>query len=197
MKFYCIFPGSFPGYQVNRQFQYSKFRNEPSSDGQFSHSSPRKNSPATSITSDLESHWIGSHTKIHRKESGNTKVDHKPLIDLSDEIDTSSADANKPTTPSEISSLFDSLLSNTGTPYGNIELAKPLIREAGSAPDPFEINTTYAKLVRPQALPGQAKQKANPPSRPKPIVYRRTTSTESQPSSEVLCPKFSYEVYEF
>ena len=111
-------------------------------------------------------------------------MDDKPLIDLSDETDTSSADANKPTTPSEISSLFDSLLSNTATPYGNVELAKPLIREAGSAPDPFEINTTYAKPVRPQALPGQAKQKANPPSRPKPIVYRRTTSTESQPSSE-------------
>ena len=79
-------------------------------------------------------------------------MDDKPLIDLSDETDTSSADANKPTTPSEISSLFDSLLSNTGTPYGNVELAKPLIREAGSAPDPFEINTTYAKPVRPQAL---------------------------------------------
>ena len=139
-------------------------------------------SPATSITSDLESHWIGSHTKIHRKESN--KVDDKPLIDLSDETDTSTADAAKPTTPNEISSLFDSLLTNTSSPYGNIELAKPLIRDSGSAPDPFEVNVTYSKPARPQEMPGQAKPKATPPSRPKPIVYRRTTSVESQHSSE-------------
>ena len=126
---------------------------------------------------------IGSHTKIHRKES-NKVVDDKPLIDLSDETENSEANANKPTTPSEISSLFDSLLSDTSTHYGNVDLAKPLIRESGSAPDPFELNPVYSKPARPQELPGQAKPKTNPPSRPKPIVYRRTTSTESQPSSE-------------
>ena len=106
------------------------------------------------------------------------------MIDLSDETDTSTPDVNKPTTPSEISSLFDSLLSNVTSPYGNVELAKPLIRDAGSAPDPFEINVTYSSPVKPQESPSQAKSKVNPPSRPKPIVYRRTTSTDSQPSSD-------------
>ena len=187
--------GPFPSYQASRQFQYSKFRNEPGTERQFSHTSPshgrraspsshrRKTSPPTSITSDFDSHWIGSHTKIHRKES-NKVVDDKPLIDLSDETDNSEANANKATTPSEISSLFDSLLSDSTTHYGNVDLAKPLIRETGSAPDPFELNPVYSKPVRPQESPGQAKTKPNPPSRPKPIVYRRTTSTESQPSSE-------------
>ena len=186
----------FPSYQASRQFQYSKFRNEPGSDRQFSntaspssgrHASPsshrRKTSPPTSISSDFHSHSIGSHTKIHRKES-NKVVDDKPLIDLSDETDNTEANANKPTTPSEISSLFDTLLSDTSTHYGNVDLGKPLIRETGSAPDPFELNPVYSKPARPQELPGQAKPKPNPPSRPKPIVYRRTTSTESQQSSE-------------
>lgn len=174
----------FPSYQASRQFHYSRFRNEPAPENQFSRSSPRKSSPATSITSDLENHWIGSHTKIHRKDSGNTKVEDKPLIDLSDETESSQSDSNKPTTPSEISSLFDSLLANTASPYGNVDLAKPLIKEAGSTPDPFEISAVYSKPVRPQELPDQAKPKPNTPSRPKPIVYRRTTSSESQQSSE-------------
>ena len=159
-----------------------------------SHPSPRrKANPPTSISSDFENHWIGSHTKIHRKESNKVVDDKplidkplidKPLIDLSDETDTSTTDTNKPTTPSEISSLFDSLLTNTSH-YGNLELAKPLIRDSGSAPDPFEVNVTYSKPpARPQEMPGQSKAKATPPSRPKPIVYRRTTSVESQHSNE-------------
>lgn len=138
---------------------------------------------------DLERSWpmTSGHTKVYRKESN-----EKPLIDLSDDTDGGSVsnNANRPSTSSEISSLFDSLLTGTSSAYGNLVLPQPLIKDSGAQQDPFEINTAsmYSRTTKPIETDSKAKQsqppRQTPPSRSKAIVYRRTTSIDSQHSQD-------------
>lgn len=120
-------------------------------------------------------------------------VNEKPLIDLSDDIDGGSGadNSNKATTPSEISSLFDSLLTGTTSQYGNLGLPQPLIRDSGTQQDPFEINLAsgYKKTTEADVKQTPPPRQSPPPkqtltTRPKPIVYRRTTSIDSQHSQD-------------
>ncbi|KAL4220792.1 non-membrane spanning protein tyrosine kinase [Mactra antiquata] len=168
------------GYATSRQFHYAKFQNESA------HDEPQySRSPKVSNTSqdprDLEKSWpvASGHSKVYRKESN-----EKPLIDLSDETDnvSSVSSSSRKTTPSDISSLFDCLISSNSSQYGNLELPQPLVKDSESPRDPFEINTAlvYTKPVKP--VEADVKVKRTPPPRPKPIVYRRTTSQESHHS---------------
>ncbi|XP_060555189.1 activated CDC42 kinase 1-like isoform X2 [Ruditapes philippinarum] len=170
------------GYASSRQFNYSKFQNEPNSGDEPVYARSQKNSNANQDIRDLERSWpmTSGHTKVYRKESN-----EKPLIDLSDDTDGGSGanNSNKSTTPSEISSLFDSLLTGTSSQYGNLSLPQPLIRESGSQQDPFEIDAAslYSRSIKSSEDNNKIRQT---PPRSKPIVYRRTTSIDSQHSQD-------------
>ncbi|XP_053379243.1 activated CDC42 kinase 1-like isoform X2 [Mercenaria mercenaria] len=176
------------GYASSRQFNYSKFQNEPNTEEPV-YARSHKVANTSQDTRDLERSWpmTSGHTKVYRKESN-----EKPLIDLSDDTDGGSGanNSNKAATPSEISSLFDSLLTGTSSPYGNLVLPQPLIRDSGSQQDPFEINTVSAYSRTSKSADADVKvkqthpQRQTPPSRSKPIVYRRTTSIDSQHSQD-------------
>lgn len=172
------------GYATSRQFNYAKFQNESGHEDPLNPSRSHHKFPSSQDPRDLERSWpmTSGHTKVYRKESN-----EKPLIDLSDETDGASGASNsdKPTTPSEISSLFDSLLTgSTSSQYSNIVLPQPLIRDSGSQHDPFEINPAvlYNKTVKP--VDGEPKIKQTTPVKSKPIVYRKTPSNESQNSPD-------------
>ena len=171
------------GYASSRQFNYSKFQNEPNvgEDGVYSRS--QKNTNAGQDIRDLERSWpmTSGQTKVYRKESN-----EKPLIDLSDDTDGGSgaSNSNKPSTSSEISSLFDSLLTGTSSQYGNLTLPQPLIRESGSQQDPFEIDAASLYSRSTKSLEADNSKIKQTPPRSKPIVYRRTTSIDSQHSQD-------------
>lgn len=169
------------GYATSRQFNYAKFQNESTNDEPH-YSRSHKVSNSSQDPRDLERSWPvqSGHSKVYRKESN-----EKPLIDLSDETDNtlSATTSGRKTTASDISSLFDSLISSGSSQYGNLELPQPLVKDSESPHDPFEINTAlvYTKPVKPP-VDADVKVKRTPPPRPKPIVYRRTTSQESHHS---------------
>lgn len=176
------------GYASSRQFNYAKFQNESGSEEQTIQR-PQKLINTSQDIRDLERSWpmTSGHTKVYRKESN-----EKPLIDLSDEMDggTGASNSNKPSSSSEISSLFDSLLTGTNSQYGNLVLPQPLIKDSNSQQDPFEINTVslYGRPTKSVDIDSKSKQtqpqRQTPPSRSKPIVYRRTTSVDSQHSQD-------------
>lgn len=173
---YLYISGPF-GYATSRQFNYAKFQNESGGESSPYSKSPKQSTMANE-TIDLQRSWPlkSSHTKVYRKESN-----ERPLIDLSDEADSGTGDTKSSDThshsTSEISSLFDSLLSGNSLQYGNLDLPQPLIRDHH---DPFEINLDYRPIIKTEP---EVKPKQTPPARPKPIVYRRT-SIESQHSSD-------------
>ena len=183
------------GYASSRQFNYAKFQNEPVTDesGVGGPVAVKSNpnlehldlSRSELVRSDQHRSWPmkSGHTKVYRRESN-----EKPLIDLSDDSGASVSEKTgpRPSTSSEISSLFDSLLSSNSSQYGNLELPQPLIRDSNTPPDPFEINPAYQYMAQKPTKPSDldVKPKRTPPPRPKPIVYRRTTSIESQHSTD-------------
>ncbi|KAH3741328.1 activated CDC42 kinase 1-like isoform X2 [Dreissena polymorpha] len=180
------------GYATSRQFNYAKFQNELQTDEGFSSKSGKSNVNPEHLDlqkmeltrSEQHRSWPlkSGHTKVYRKESN-----EKPLIDLSDETSGSAAEKSltKPASASEISSLFDSLLSNNSSQFGNLELPQPLIRDSGSPSDPFEINSAYIMSKKVKSNEVDCKPKQTPPPRPKPIIYRRA-SNESHHSSDSL-----------
>ena len=163
-------------YATGKQFHYSKFKND--SDDVSQRKSPK------SVNVNVHANWpsVSGHTKVHKKESN-----EKPLIDLSDETENSygHSDSKVKTTSSEISSLFDALCASNTQRYGNIDLAQPLVKDPNYVSDPFEISDTFSDTYsksQKSITSTEVKVKRTPPSRPKPIVYRRTTSVESQQS---------------
>ncbi|OWF44840.1 activated CDC42 kinase 1-like isoform X2 [Mizuhopecten yessoensis] len=127
--------------------------------------------------------------------------DDKPLIDLSDELEvTDSQLGMKQSAPSTLC-LFDSLLNNSASQYGNIELQKPLLHDGTTPSDPFEVHNSLkvifpsgvqnssgnvkgtqsvnTSLKGPHSLPGSLKHNPSRPAR-HPIVYSRTHSTEEK-----------------
>ncbi|WAR14385.1 ACK1-like protein [Mya arenaria] len=146
------------GYATSRQFNYHKFEDEPAND-EPTFSRAAKSSQA------LE------HLDLQRAELTSNQVERT---------------LGKPSSSNEISSIFDSLLTGNSLQYGNLDLPQPLIRDSMVQQDPFEINPSYYAIQKQASKPTDldVRRKQTPPARPKPIVYRRTTSIESQHSTD-------------
>ncbi|XP_052821493.1 activated CDC42 kinase 1-like isoform X2 [Mya arenaria] len=181
------------GYATSRQFNYHKFEDEPAND-EPTFSRAAKSSQALEhldlqraelTRSDQHRSWPmkSGHTKVYRRESN-----EKPLIDFNDDSSSNQVERTlgKPSSSNEISSIFDSLLTGNSLQYGNLDLPQPLIRDSMVQQDPFEINPSYYAIQKQASKPTDldVRRKQTPPARPKPIVYRRTTSIESQHSTD-------------
>ncbi|KAL3860946.1 hypothetical protein ACJMK2_007040 [Sinanodonta woodiana] len=163
-----------------KQFNYSKLKDDTNDTDVKSSKSLNRAKVSRAVPDNVRPHGTTFPIVYHRTDS---KVDDRPLIDLSDEVDNASCGIFHRSSSNNAFSLFDSLLSSSNTNvYGNVELAKPLLRDSSLAPDPFEVNYAFS-----HASADNNSVSKTPPARHKhPIVYRRTASVESQHKSDEL-----------
>ncbi|XP_060073718.1 activated CDC42 kinase 1-like [Ylistrum balloti] len=183
-----------------KMFNYNKLVNEESGSA-FKPTAVGKATAIVTATASNPSTPTGHGNTFPRVSKSVPTPDDKPLIDLSDELEsTDSQFAMKQSAPSTIC-LFDSLLNNSATQYGNVELQKPLLHDNTTSSDPFEVHNSL-KVIFPSgvqnlsggvkgtqsvntsvkgtnSLPGSLKHNPTRPAR-HPIVYSRTHSTEEK-----------------
>lgn len=101
------------------------------------------------------------------------------MIDLSDETDGTS-NLMKRTAPSTLS-LFDALLSQSSTSYGQDGLHKPLIQDGSTPSDPFDLNPSIKSMFVTKSESGSPYRSTKQPviySRPQPQSINQKINNE-------------------
>lgn len=136
-------------------FQYAKFQNEADKERK---SSPKPNRQERSKFSHKSSFYVSSHSDSHiqvnrakpgatyprsgkQEVQGKRRSEERPLIDLSDEVEsTNAANLSRNSTKNSLS-LFDTLMTADTelSIYRNVELPRPLIGDPNAEKDPFDL----------------------------------------------------------
>lgn len=182
-----------------KMFNYNKLVNEETNSA-FKPTTVGKATAIVTATASNPTTPAGHGNTFPRTSKSVPTPDDKPLIDLSDENETTDLQLGmKQSAPSTLC-LFDSLLNTPGSQYGNVELQKPLLTDGTTVSDPFEVHNSL-KVIFPtgiqnsggtkgtqsvnsgtkgtSSLPNSLKHSPTRPAK-QPIVYSRTHSTEEK-----------------